>query len=224
MNTIFQEQIQWLEGQWPRSQLSRHHASIRGFPAKLPVALHPLVGPPVGDLDVGAAVAGPGVVPTTVIMGVSGMGSCVKGGWVMGSSVEGAGPPAGMILISAQFTNVSCLFASPSPQTPSSLQPQLLPTVHHHCITHLSHVRPLGSRSLILNSPFVDEWSGQVLEPSGCNKTCFSCSWVMGRFSTLPKLKRKNPWWFDVIFTFTSICCPSLYVFVMKPSFAYLPG
>lgn len=73
----------------------------------------------------GSAVAGLCVVPTTVAMGVS----------VVGSSVEVAGPPADKILISAHFTKVSCFFAKPFPQTPSSLQPQLLPAIHHHCIT-----------------------------------------------------------------------------------------
>ena len=208
MNTNFQEQIQWLEGQLPSAQLFWHHVSIWDCPVQLPVALHP----PVGGFCVGAEV------------GVSGIGVSVEGGLMMGSSVEGTWPPAGRILISAQFTKVSCFFPRPTPQSPSSLQPQLLPTVHHHCITQWSHVRPFGRMSLILNTPVLDEWSGHVLEPSGCNRTYFSCSWVMGRFSTLPTLKRKNPWWFEVILTLTSISCPSLYVLVMKRSFAYSPG
>ena len=47
----------------------------------------------------------------------------LKGFSVLGFSFVGTGPPAGIILMSAQFTNVSCFF------------PQLFPTVHHHCST-----------------------------------------------------------------------------------------
>ena len=68
-------------------------------------------------------------------------GSPVEGASVVASIVKigvcvlGSEPSAGVILISAQFTKVSCCFPSPTPQLLSSSQPQLFPTVHHHCST-----------------------------------------------------------------------------------------
>lgn len=206
--------MQWLGGQTPIAQLEAHHLSMLACPAHAPVALHfPVCGPCVegfwvhGTLVVGARVEG--------LIGQS----------VPGPAVVGAGAPFGEILISAQFTKVSCCLFNPTPQSPWPLHPQLFPTLHHHCNTQWSHVKPLGSTSLMWNFPFEDVWSCQRFEPSGCSKTCLSCSWVIGRLTSLPRLKRKDPWWLDVILILTSIVSPSLYVLVIKGgSSAYLPG
>lgn len=68
------------------------------------------------------------------VAGASVLGFSVIGAFVFGASVA-PGPPADTILISAQLTKVSCFLPSPTPQLPFSSQPQLFPTVHHHCST-----------------------------------------------------------------------------------------
>ena len=143
-----------------------------------------------GTFVVGISVHGAWLGGLSVV-GASVMGVSVIGMFVFGASVA-PGPPADTILISAQLTNVSCFFPSPTPQLPFSSQPQLFPTVHHHRITQWSHVRPLGRTSLIVYFPFSDECSCHVLEPSGCKRTYSSCSSVMGRFCSFPTLNRKN--------------------------------
>lgn len=125
-----------------------HQVSYPLFPANTPAALHDKYWPSLQDLTipsgdtlivvrgvlvVGAGVQGFAVCGRSVIGGdhVTGLavctGACVAGLAVAGACVAGGGAPSlGVILMSAQFTNVSC---GPQPRHPGSPGncPQLFP-------------------------------------------------------------------------------------------------
>ena len=105
-----------LAGQLPLAQFLTHHSSMALLPVQGPTALQPFgLGALVGRGSVGFG------------------GFSVGGGGRVGGG-GGTLPSLFVILMSAQFTKVSCC-PLPIPQSLGPSHPQLFPTRHHHCNT-----------------------------------------------------------------------------------------
>ena len=152
---LYIEHLQWVAGQYPVAQFLRHQSSIC-------LLLY-------GGIDLQPSGLGALVGMGLVGLGGSG-GASVGGGGRVGAGGGGTLPSLFVILISAQFTKVSC-GPLPIPQSLFPSHPQLFPTRHHHCNTQWSHVKPLGSLSLIVNTSFPCEVIFHLVSPLGCLNT-----------------------------------------------------
>ena len=179
-------------GQKPKRQLSLHHESYFSFPENNPTALQ-LANESAAEVSVSVTgesvwAAGGSVSVTGESVWAAGVSVSVTGGSVSvtGGAVRAGGcSPLGVILMSAQLTNVSCA-PSPKPHSPeTSSQPLLFPAVHVHCITQWSHDKSRGSTRSMAKFPVPFGW-GHLASPLVRFSRCVSLSWVMGGSPIFP--------------------------------------